>query len=151
MRELFVPCYIVEHARGRLRWDGGLPLKIAEAPGGRAEMEGYGLSYHRSIVDQLADMQLAPADISYAALSHLHFDHVGAAGAFPAATVLMQRTDWDHQTEAGRAPVFNSDAAETFRSMDKVDALLQQTGATLWIEHEKALADTLKKAPEYYD
>ncbi len=224
VRELFVPCYMVEHARGRLLWDGGLPLKIAEAPGGRVEMEGYGLSYRRSIVDQLADMQLAPADRSYAAFSHLHFDHVGAAGVFPNATVLMQAAEWDHQTEAGRAhsdseliaalegakrttiegdhdvfgdgsvriffapghtpghqvllvnlehtgpvllsgdlyhfresralrraPVFNSDAAETFRSMDKVDVLLQQTGATLWIEHDKALADTLKKAPEYYD
>jgi hypothetical protein len=30
-------------------------------------------------------------------------------------------------------------------------ALLEARGATLWIEHDKALADTLRKAPEYYD
>jgi len=29
--------------------------------------------------------------------------------------------------------------------------LLKETGATLWIEHDKAFADTLKKAPAFYD
>jgi hypothetical protein len=35
--------------------------------------------------------------------------------------------------------------------MEKIEQLLVATGATLWIEHDKALADTLKKAPQYYD
>jgi len=35
--------------------------------------------------------------------------------------------------------------------MTKVEALLLETGATLWIEHSQALADTLKKAPAFYD
>jgi hypothetical protein len=35
--------------------------------------------------------------------------------------------------------------------MDKLDGVLAETGATLWIEHDKALADTLKKAPAFYD
>ena len=50
-----------------------------------------------------------------------------------------------------RAPTFNFDAAQTLASMEKVEELLTSTGATLWIEHDKALADTLKKAPQYYD
>jgi N-acyl homoserine lactone hydrolase len=50
-----------------------------------------------------------------------------------------------------RAPIFNYDAKETLASMDKVERLLTETGATLWIEHDKTLADTLKKAPAYYD
>jgi N-acyl homoserine lactone hydrolase len=48
-------------------------------------------------------------------------------------------------------PKFNYDAAMSLRSMDKIEALLKETGATLWIEHDKALADTLKKAPEFYE
>ncbi len=48
-------------------------------------------------------------------------------------------------------PTFNYDAAMSLRSIDKVEALLKETGATLWIEHDKALADTLKKAPQFYD
>ena len=50
-----------------------------------------------------------------------------------------------------RAPTFNVDAEQTFESMDKVEKILKETGATLWIEHDKALADGLKKAPLYYD
>jgi N-acyl homoserine lactone hydrolase len=50
-----------------------------------------------------------------------------------------------------RAPVFNTDPEQTMHSMDKLEKLLQETGATLWIEHDKRLADTLRKAPLYYD
>lgn len=224
VRELFVPCYLIEHEKGRLLWDAGLPLKVAEAGPQRQDFEGYGLLYRRSLVAQLAAMKLAPADIGYVAYSHLHFDHIGAAPAFPGATVLMQKAEWDFATGAGaktiepdlraaierqprtliegdhdvfgdgnvrivyapghtpghqallvtlqktgplllsgdlyhfresralrRTPTFNYDAAETLRSMDKVEAVLKQAGATLWIEHDQALADTLKMAPAFYD
>ena len=50
-----------------------------------------------------------------------------------------------------RTPQFNTDAAETLKSMDKVEAIVAATGATFWIEHNQALADTLKMAPAYYD
>ncbi len=50
-----------------------------------------------------------------------------------------------------RAPRFNYNAEQTFASMGKVEQLLATTGATLWIEHDKELADTLRKAPDYYD
>jgi hypothetical protein len=35
--------------------------------------------------------------------------------------------------------------------MDKIDKLLADSGATLWIGHDKELADTLNKAPAFYD
>ena len=25
VRDLFVPCYVIEHEKGRLLWEGGLP------------------------------------------------------------------------------------------------------------------------------
>jgi N-acyl homoserine lactone hydrolase len=60
-----------------------------------------------------------------------------------------------YHTRANRAlrrvPAFNYNAEQTLESMDKMDKLLAETGATLWIEHDKELADTLKKAPAYYD
>jgi len=223
VRALFVPCYLVRHADGLLFWDGGLPLSVAAAEG-RVAVDGGSMSYARSILDQLANLGISPADIHYAAFSHLHFDHVGAANALALAgvDVLMQKAEWQtafeskgyvdttlidglreagptiidgdhdvfgdgsvqlihtpghtpghqallvHLDETGpvllsgdlyhfresralrRAPVFNHDAAQTFASMDKVEALLQAQGATLWIEHDKALADTLRKAPAYY-
>jgi glyoxylase-like metal-dependent hydrolase (beta-lactamase superfamily II) len=53
--------------------------------------------------------------------------------------------------ELRRVPGFNYSAEQTLQSMDKLEKLIADTGATLWIEHDKALADTLKKAPAYYD
>lgn len=50
-----------------------------------------------------------------------------------------------------RPPTFNLDAKQTLKSMSELEALLTETGATLWIEHDKALADTLRKAPYFYD
>ena len=50
-----------------------------------------------------------------------------------------------------RTPVFNTDAEETLRSMDKVEALIRSTGATFWIEHSKELAESLNLAPAVYD
>ncbi len=39
----------------------------------------------------------------------------------------------------------------TLASMDRVEALVEETGATLWIEHELALFETLDLAPAWYD
>ena len=223
VRQLFVPCYLIEHDSGLLLWDGGLPKPIANAEGPVSPVGGT-LVYDRWIVDQLADMGVSPADVTFAAYSHLHFDHAGAANFFLESNVLMQREEWDaafseggdfvdsslfdglkeanvtfiegdydvfgdgsvrliytpghtsgHQvllvtlentgkillsgdlyhTRANRSlrrvPKFNVDAEETLASMDRVEDLLSQTGATLWIEHDKALADNLKKAPQFYD
>jgi hypothetical protein len=37
VRDLIVPCYVVEHEKGRLLWDGGLPSKTAEIDGWQGE------------------------------------------------------------------------------------------------------------------
>lgn len=223
VRELFVPCYVIEHGSERLLWDTGLPLNAA-GRGRIALDDGGSVVYERSIVDQLAAMGIKPADITYVAFSHLHSDHAGGANAFAGSNVLMQKAEWDsalagnpefepsdafaklkeakltiidgdydvfgdgsvtivsapghtpgHQTllinlaKTGpvllsgdlyhfresrmlrRVPKFNYDAAASLRSIDGIEALLEKTGATLWIEHDKAFADTLRKAPEFYE
>ncbi len=223
VRQLFVPCYLVRHEQGLLFWDGGLPHSVAQAEG-VVTIEGGSMVYERWVMDQLADMGVAPEDITYAAFSHLHFDHAGAANALVKSEIIMQRKEWDaafgedaqyvdtslfdglkeasltfidgdhdvfgdgsvrliftpghtpgHQvllldlentgeillsgdlyhTRANRTlrrvPSFNINATQTLASMDKVEKLLEKRGATLWIEHDKALADTLRMAPLYYD
>jgi len=47
--------------------------------------------YATSLVTQLEQLGVAPADIKYLALSQMHFDHAGAANAFAASTLLIQR------------------------------------------------------------
>jgi N-acyl homoserine lactone hydrolase len=223
VRELFIPCYVIKHEQGVLFWDAGLPKSVADAHG-PVPIAGGSMVYKRWIVDQLAELDLTPADITYTAFSHLHFDHAGAANALAVNTVIMQRSEWDAAFEKGhefvdttlfdglkqaklklidgdydvfgdgsvrliyapghtpghqvvllqlekfgplllsgdlyhtqanrslrRVPKFNYNAEQTLASMDKVEKLIAETGATLWIEHDKELADTLKKAPGYYD
>ncbi len=223
-RVMSVPCYMVEHGGKRLLWDGGLPLSLV---GDSRQTLPTGLQtfYPRSLLDQLAMLNLQPEDFDYIAFSHFHFDHIGAANAFADAHLLIQEAEYqaafvDHEKypvfdaslyaaltdsprtllqgdhdvfgdgvvtlvsapghtpghqvllvrlpEYGpvllsgdlyhfsetrslrRTPVFNTDAEETLRSMDKVEALIAATGATLWIEHVKAQTDALKAAPDYY-
>ena len=50
-----------------------------------------------------------------------------------------------------RTPVFNTDAEETLRSMNRVEVLTQEAGATFWMEHSLELANSLNLAPYYYD
>lgn len=225
VREMFVPCYLIEHPQGRLLWDSGLPLAVA----GQGEMDvpgGGRMIYATSIVEQLAEQGLNPGDIDLLAISHFHFDHVGAANAFAAAQLLIQQTEFDaafthpekfpmfdtslypdlhsapkrllngdhdvfgdglvtiisapghtpgHQVllvrlkntgpillsgdlyhfrvtrELKRTPVFNTDADATLKSMDRVEGVIKGSGATLWIEHDMALAKALRLAPAFYD
>jgi hypothetical protein len=48
-------------------------------------------------------------------------------------------------------PEFNTDKAQTLESMAKVEELIEKTRATLWIEHNMALAEGLDLAPAFYD
>ena len=50
-----------------------------------------------------------------------------------------------------RVPQFNTDRDATLESMDRVEALLVQTGAEMWIEHELARFEQLNKSPSNYD
>jgi glyoxylase-like metal-dependent hydrolase (beta-lactamase superfamily II) len=53
--------------------------------------------------------------------------------------------------EQRRVPDFNIDREATLSSMDVIDALIEQTGAILWIEHELARFERSRHAPQYYE
>ena len=225
VREMFVPCYLIEHQGKRMVWDFGLPPNIAGA-GVVEYVPGATMRYDVSIIDQLKTLELEPSDVDFIAPSHLHFDHAGALSLFKGSTLLIQKAERDsvvdgntenvaidpslfagmedtptvqlegdhdvfgdgkvviystpghtagHQVlfvdlentgkivlsgdlyhfrfsrENQRTPEFNFSRDQTLESMKRVEALLAETGATLWIEHDHALADTLKKSPAFYD
>ena len=225
VREMFVPCYLIEHQGKRMVWDFGLPPNIVGA-GVVEYVPGATMRYDVSIIDQLKTLGLDPGDIDFIAPSHLHFDHAGALSLFEGSTLLIQKAERDsvvgeatenvaidpslfagmedtptvhlegdhdvfgdgkviiystpghtagHQVlfidlentgrivlsgdlyhfrfsrENQRTPEFNFSRGQTLESMERVEALLAETGATLWIEHDHALADTLKKSPAFYD
>jgi len=230
VRELIVPCYIIDHPEGTVLWDGGLPSATAAISDWQPDPENEGIDskLDKTLADQLRDMALgfSLSQLRYAVFSHIHFDHVGVANEVKGATWLVQRGDYDlvmgdgaqlmafdptlvsglralpvkvldddfdifgdgkvqiinapghtpgHQVlylelenfgplilsgdlyhlrinrSEKRVPTFNVDADQTLQSMDKVEKLIAETGAVLWIEHDLALFKTLKTAPAYYD
>lgn len=92
VRELVVPCYVVEHPAGRMLWDGGLPSAYVDAD---ARPENARLD--RTLAEQLAALDLGfdLTTLDYVAFSHLHYDHIGVANEVAGATWLVQRPEYD--------------------------------------------------------
>ena len=224
IRDLIVPCYVVEHKKGRLLWDGGLPSKTADVDGWQGE--GMLSRLDRTLSEQLPGIGLDMNSFDFVAFSHMHFDHVGVANEVNGATLIIQKPEYDatfaaevtvpavdatlfenlknaerilidgdhdvfgdgrvqiisapghtpgHQVlfidlantgpvvlsgdlyhfaisrRDRRVPEFNVDRDMSLASMDRVETLVQDTGATFWIEHELAFFEQLNTAPAYYD
>ena len=228
VRELVVPCYVVDHPDGRLLWDGGLPSAIADDADKDDEGWNGNARLDRTLAEQLADYELGfdLSSLDYMAFSHIHYDHVGVANEIRGATWLVQQGDYDvafndpatipavqpellvnlreadrivvdgdydvfgdgrvrllaapghtpgHQVlfldlmetgplvlsgdlyhfrlsrEDRRVPVFNVNSEMSLESMEKVENFVSEQDATFWIEHELALFETLRTAPQFYE
>lgn len=53
--------------------------------------------------------------------------------------------------EQRRISPYNADSAHSIASMIKIERLIEELGAELWIGHELAAFDALKKAPDFYE
>jgi glyoxylase-like metal-dependent hydrolase (beta-lactamase superfamily II) len=224
VRDLSVPCYVIEHDKGRLLWEGGLPSATAETDGWHGD--GIQKRLDRTLIEQLTEIGLSMRSFDFVAFSHSHFDHIGVANEVEGATVLIQRPEFEaafadpvtmpgadpalydklkdaervlldgdydvfgdgrvqilsapghtpgHQVlyvdlantgpivlsgdlyhfalsrKERRVPTFNVDREASLASMDRVEAFLSESGAELWIEHELAWFEQLKKSPSSYD
>ena len=94
VRELFVPCYLIEHKKGRLLWDAGLPLDIV-GKGVITVRPGIEQLYKVSLLEQLQSLAVHPDEIDFIAMSHMHSDHVGAAERFIQSTLLIQEEEFE--------------------------------------------------------
>ena len=228
VRELSAPCYVVDHAKGQLLWDAGLPSELAALEGWVTRPDGLSNTLSETLASQMARMGLGfdMGSLEYVAFSHIHWDHVGASNDVRSGTWLVQQGDYDaahaegnmsvpavqaelltsiktrptqvlngdhdvfndgsvriiaaeghtpgHQvlfvdlqdtgpvvlsgdlyhfqfSRANRVvPLFNVDAEQTLRSMDKVEALVAETGADFWLQHDASLFDSQQKAPGFY-
>lgn len=91
--------YVIQHPKGNLVWDAGLPEGLVGLPEPFTSADGnFTVSRKDSVVNQLKTIGLSPADIKYIALSHTHFDHTGTANVFKASTWLVQETEYDYIT-----------------------------------------------------
>jgi N-acyl homoserine lactone hydrolase len=89
-----VPCFLVAHPKGTMIWDTGAVPDTAFKPGGTSATLRSGTTT-KPLTAQLAEIGYVPADITYLALSHFHWDHVGNANVFANATWLVRKLERD--------------------------------------------------------
>jgi glyoxylase-like metal-dependent hydrolase (beta-lactamase superfamily II) len=80
--------------------------------------------------------------------------HQSLVVRLPRAGLVVLSGDVVHLTDnwtAKRVPSFNFDQAASVRSMNEIAAYMAQTGATLWIGHDKQQNASLPKAPAYVE
>lgn len=109
-------CWVIQHPKGVLVWDTGLPDKMAEAKGGVDAAPGIHVTIEKTMASQLDAIGIKAADVTYVAFSHLHFDHTGNAAAFAASTWIMNKAEiaWASATPPP-APV-NPDSFSAFKA-----------------------------------
>ncbi|HTP93915.1 MAG TPA: N-acyl homoserine lactonase family protein [Xanthobacteraceae bacterium] len=76
-------CYLIKHGDQYLLWDTGHAMTTPN------------VAPKVSLVDQLAQINVKPEQITYVGISHYHADHTGQVGSFPKATLLIGKGDWD--------------------------------------------------------
>jgi N-acyl homoserine lactone hydrolase len=104
-QQLTASCYLIRHGDEYLLWDTGYPAASAATAGAAPS----GPTVKVSLVEQLAQLKLKPEQIKFVGISHYHGDHIGQAGSFPQATLLIGKGDWDALTAT--PPQFNANPA----------------------------------------
>jgi N-acyl homoserine lactone hydrolase len=91
-RELASSCYFIRHGDTIMIWDTGFSVDLK---GKKTDIGGLIASFDRTVVEQLADGGLKPADVDVLGISHSHADHTGQAELFPTARLIIGKADFD--------------------------------------------------------
>ncbi|OWU83748.1 beta-lactamase [Oceanicola sp. 22II-s10i] len=84
-------CYAIRHGGEVMIWDTGFPAALIGAP---ASEDVLAPSLESDLPSQLAEIGIAPSDVTKVGISHYHFDHTGQAAAFAQAELLIGAADW---------------------------------------------------------
>ena len=91
-RQLASSCYLIRRGDTIMIWDTGFSVDLK---GQKKDVGGFIASLDRTVVEQLADGGLKPADVDVLGISHSHADHTGQAALFPTARLIMGKADFD--------------------------------------------------------
>jgi len=97
-----VPVFLVRHpSLGNILVDTGLHPSVLRNPRdkfGRLTARHYRVEEGEDIVSQLRERGLAPTDIAFVVLTHLHEDHASGIEEFPEARFVFSATEWEGAT-----------------------------------------------------
>jgi glyoxylase-like metal-dependent hydrolase (beta-lactamase superfamily II) len=99
--DLSVACFLVTHPKGTLIWDpGAVPDKDWKPTGSPVthhvvlpDSQERDVTMVKPLLAQLTEVGYLPADITYLALSHYHYDHTANANEFAGATWLVRQAE----------------------------------------------------------
>ncbi|QNM85079.1 N-acyl homoserine lactonase family protein [Polaribacter pectinis] len=87
--------YVIEHPKGNLMWDAGLPEQLV-VPEPFDEPSGvFRIQRPDSLANQLKTIGFKIDDFEYFAMSHSHFDHTGHANYMKDATWIVQENEYN--------------------------------------------------------
>ena len=89
-KDITSSCYLIRHGERYMLWDTGLTDALI---GNEVDNPAQTIRLRRSLVDQLRQINIRPEQIELIGISHWHFDHVGQAGRFPQARLLIGQGD----------------------------------------------------------
>jgi len=93
-KDLNNACYLIDHPKGKMIWDTGLPDALSKAKNGVTNGP-FTLKVKNPLEAQLAKVNISPEQIDFIALSHFHFDHSGNANLFKSSKLLIQKEEYD--------------------------------------------------------
>jgi N-acyl homoserine lactone hydrolase len=109
-----VSCYLIVHPKGTLLFDTGLEDRLVGQPFWANVDEGYAQEVTSPLRAQLASLGVGPSDITYLALSHSDWDHVGNANDYAGAIWLTPKAERDFMFRTETTP-------ERRRTYDKLE------------------------------
>ncbi|MGB5554320.1 MAG: N-acyl homoserine lactonase family protein [Flavobacteriaceae bacterium] len=115
--------YVIQHPKGNLMWDAGLPEGLVGMAEPFTSPDGaFTVSRKDSVLNQLKSIDMTPNDIKYIALSHTHFDHSGHANVFKNAIWLVQEPEYDFITSE-ESQKTNTDNYNAIKELTQVKKL----------------------------
>ena len=116
--------YVIEHPKGTLMWDAGLPEALIPMEEPYTSADGnFTVSRSDSVQNQLAKAGMTLGDIDLLALSHTHFDHSGHAARMGESTWLVQKSEYDFITspEIQKSYPDEYNAIKDIKNLKKID------------------------------
>jgi glyoxylase-like metal-dependent hydrolase (beta-lactamase superfamily II) len=95
-----VPFYVIDHPDGVALFDCGVPEAMLDREDSylkalQAEAFDVVLTPDETLGRHLERLEIDPARVRYAVVSHLHFDHAGGLKDLPNAKLVVQRREWE--------------------------------------------------------
>ena len=87
-------CYLIVHGGDLMMWDSGYSDALINSPDGVVGPRSTAF-VKKTLASQLDELGIKPTQITRAAFSHTHADHVGNANLFTGAILYIQQPEFD--------------------------------------------------------